>query len=259
MGLLLLVGGVFIDGEGSAGVGEVASIGRADVDDEEFAGLSGARARGSAALTGAVVVSHEGGHRLAGFGDGGGAELVEEFDLGEAGPDDLPGAGVHGVGAGGCSAEQRDFVGVFPRAKLPEGFVDRFDGDIAGGGLEGDLRRDDGGVDADAFDLPLGEPIDDVLRENGGLLGAEGGEVAGLVEVGFVDGAGEIGRAVGGDEMRPPVGKQDQRGEVEPERTEGGEVVNVLRVGEDDRIECGRVEAACIDGVEESVLPVARE
>ena len=193
------VGGVAIDGEGAAVVGEVTAEGGAEIEDEEFTCLGGARAWGAAGGVALVVVA-SGGEGLAEGVDGGGLEFVEDGELGDAGGDDFPGASVHGLAGGDGVAEEGELVGVLAAAEAVEGGLDvvqRWGEVVAEGGAVGGGTA--GGFEADASVLvgrgvgleEGGDGVFLVLAEGAEPLGFKGQDVAGGVVLGDLVGGNE--------------------------------------------------------------------
>lgn len=119
MGGELGVGGEMIDGEGAAVVGEVASIGRAEIEDEEFTRLGLAITRWTAGGGALVVVASSGGGLAEGV-NGCGLQFVIDGEFGDAGRDDVAGASIHDFGGGDGVADEGEFVRVFAAAEIME-------------------------------------------------------------------------------------------------------------------------------------------
>jgi hypothetical protein len=119
MGGELVVGGEMIDGEGAAIVGEVAAIGGAEIEDEEFTRLGWAIARWTTGGGALVVVAGSGGGLTEGV-NGSGLQFVIDGEFGDAGRDDVAGASIHGFGGGDGVADEGEFVWVFAAAEIVE-------------------------------------------------------------------------------------------------------------------------------------------
>ena len=225
----LVVRGVPINGERAAVVGEVAAIGGAEVEDEEFAGLGAAISRRTS-RGGALVVVAGGGGGLAEGIDGGGLQFVEDGEFGDAGSDEVFGAGVHGIGGGDGVADEGKFVGILAAAEAMEiGFdvlqlrkLGQAEGvEEAWGGATG-FESEAVGFETRGFQGG-GDGLFLVLTQGAEPLGFEGDDVAGGVV---------IRSLIGGDEEAAVVGEQDG-GCMKGVRAKGGEVLDVLRPGEE--------------------------
>ena len=99
-----------IDREGAAVVGEIAAIGGAEIEDEEFTRLGWAITRWTAGRGALVVVAGSGGG-LTEVVDGSGLQFVIDGEFGDTGCNDVAGSSIHGFGGGDGVADEDEFVG----------------------------------------------------------------------------------------------------------------------------------------------------